>query len=87
MSETTFAPGSRVVVRDEEWIVRSVRQTDTGGLAVSVTGLSELVRNKPAIFLDRTRLTPGVDAGNYPTRPRSEPSLPPQPPLPGESSA
>lgn len=51
MSTTTFAPGSRVVVRDEEWIVRSVRQTDTGGLAVSVTGLSELVRNKPAIFL------------------------------------
>ncbi len=46
-----FAPGSRVVVRDEEWIVRSVRKTDTGGLAVSVTGLSELVRNKPAIFL------------------------------------
>ena len=51
MSETMFAPGSRVVVRDEEWIVRSVRKTDTGGYAVSVTGLSELVRNKPAIFL------------------------------------
>jgi SNF2 family DNA or RNA helicase len=51
MSATMFAPGSRVVVRDEEWIVRSVRKTDTGGLAVSVTGLSELVRNKPAIFL------------------------------------
>lgn len=48
----TYAPGARVVVRDEEWIVRSVRQTDTGGLAVHVTGLSELVRNKNAIFLD-----------------------------------
>lgn len=51
MSETMFAPGARVVVRDEEWIVRSVRRTDTGGYAVAVTGLSELVRNKPAIFL------------------------------------
>ena len=47
----TFAPGARVVVRDEEWIVRSVKRTDTGGLAVQVSGLSELVRNKPAIFL------------------------------------
>lgn len=47
----TFAPGSRVVVRDEEWLVRSVKPTDTGGLAVQVSGLSELVRNKPAIFL------------------------------------
>ncbi len=47
----TFAPGARVVVREEEWLVRSVKRTDTGGLAVQVSGLSELVRHKPAIFL------------------------------------
>ena len=47
----TFAPGARVVVRDEEWIVRSARSTSTGGTAVHCTGLSELVRNKDAIFL------------------------------------
>lgn len=46
-----FAPGARVVIRDEEWIVRGTDSTSTGGVAVKVTGLSELVRGKDAIFL------------------------------------
>ena len=47
----TFAPGARVEIRDEEWIVRSVHQATLGGTAVKVTGTSELVRGKEAIFL------------------------------------
>jgi len=39
------------VVRDEQWIVRSVQQASFGTAAVRVVGLSELVRGKPAIFL------------------------------------
>lgn len=46
-----FAPGARVLVRDEEWIVRSTASSATGGTAVRCTGLSELVQNKDAIFL------------------------------------
>ena len=46
-----LAPGGRVVVRDEEWIVRSVNHATSGGSAVRVTGTSELVRGKDAIFL------------------------------------
>jgi hypothetical protein len=46
-----FAPGARVEIRGEEWIVRKAEQTSTGDTAVHVTGLSELVRNKNAIFL------------------------------------
>ena len=46
-----FAPGARVVVRDEEWIVRSTTASATGGTAVRCTGLSELVAAKEAIFL------------------------------------
>lgn len=46
-----FAPGARIEVRGEEWIVRKAEQTSTGDKAVHVTGLSELVRNKDAIFL------------------------------------
>jgi superfamily II DNA or RNA helicase len=46
-----FAPGARVQIRDEEWIVRSAAATETGGQAVKVVGTSELVRNKQAIFL------------------------------------
>lgn len=46
-----LAPGARVEIRGEEWIVRKVEQTSTGDSAVHVTGLTELVRNKDAIFL------------------------------------
>src|SRR5206468_1851712 len=42
---------ARVVVRDEEWLVRGTEGTSAGGVAVRVLGLSELVRNKEAIFL------------------------------------
>lgn len=46
-----FAPGARVEVRGEEWVVRRAELTSTGDTAIHVTGLSELVRNKSAIFL------------------------------------
>jgi superfamily II DNA or RNA helicase len=46
------APGSRILVRDAEWLVRRVDRTSAGGQAVSVVGIDELVRDKEAIFLD-----------------------------------
>jgi superfamily II DNA or RNA helicase len=46
-----FAPGARIVVRDAEWLVRRVDRTSTGGQALSVAGISELVQDKEAIFL------------------------------------
>ena len=46
-----FAPGARIVVRDEEWMVRETMPSDRGGSAVRCVGLSELVQNKEAIFL------------------------------------
>jgi hypothetical protein len=45
------APGSRVLIRDEEWIVRRVDSTSTDAQALLVTGLSELVKDKESIFL------------------------------------
>lgn len=51
MPSPTLAPGARVVVRDEEWLVRRTHKATPGGSAVHVTGLSELVRGKDAIFL------------------------------------
>lgn len=47
----SLATGARVVVRDEEWIVRAVKAASTGHFAVHVSGTSELVRGKDAIFL------------------------------------
>ncbi len=46
-----FAPGARVVIRDEEWLVRSTLPIHTGGAALRVVGISELVRNHEAVFL------------------------------------
>lgn len=45
----TAAPGSTVVVRDEDWLVSAVEPT-TDGFLVHVVGLSELVRDTEATF-------------------------------------
>lgn len=47
-----IAPGARVVIRDAEWLVRKVDRTSTGGRAFAVIGITELVKDKEAIFLD-----------------------------------
>jgi ERCC4-related helicase len=52
IASQTIAPGARIVVRDAEWLVRRVDRTSTGRQALSVIGISELVRDKDAVFLD-----------------------------------
>jgi hypothetical protein len=50
----TYAPGARVQVRGEEWIVRDVSPARFGysdEVAVRVVGVSELVRDKECVFL------------------------------------
>lgn len=46
-----FAPGSRAVVRDEEWLIRRVDPTADGGWLLSCDGVSTLVRGQAALFL------------------------------------
>lgn len=45
-----IAAGERIVVRDEEWLVRAVRNTEHDGVRVEVTGVSSLVRDQDAVF-------------------------------------
>jgi hypothetical protein len=52
MNGVVIAPGARILVRDAEWLVRRTDRTSTGGQAIDAIGLSELVRDKQAIFLD-----------------------------------
>jgi superfamily II DNA or RNA helicase len=52
MSEMVIAPGARIKVRDAEWLVRRTDRTETGGLAISAIGLSDIVKNKACLFLD-----------------------------------
>jgi hypothetical protein len=51
LSATGIAPGSVVIVRDEEWLVTKMETSD-GVTLLSVQGLSELVRGTRATFLD-----------------------------------
>jgi SNF2 family DNA or RNA helicase len=45
------APGSRVVIRDEEWLVRHADPSNDGGFQLTCDGLSDLVRGQSALFL------------------------------------
>ncbi|MFE0592642.1 helicase-related protein [Micromonospora echinospora] len=51
--DATFAPGSRIVVRDEEWLVRSVKTGTADGTMVKVVGVSEFVQDVEATFFTR----------------------------------
>jgi superfamily II DNA or RNA helicase len=49
----TYAPGARVLVRDEEWLVRRVDPASDGGYLLNCDGISELVRGRSALFLTK----------------------------------
>lgn len=57
------AAGAQVVVRDEEWLVRSVTTTQRDGARVEVTGISELVRDQEAVFFENLEklVGPGIE--------------------------
>ena len=46
-----LAPGARVVIRHEEWLIRRVDPSTDGGWLLTCDGISELVRGKSALFL------------------------------------
>jgi len=46
-----LASGMRVVIRDEEWLVRRVDPSVDGGHVLCCDGISELVRGQEALFL------------------------------------
>lgn len=49
---TIYTPGLRVLIRNCEWRIRRVEKTSGGNQALHVIGISEIVRNKEAIFID-----------------------------------
>ena len=48
-----YAPGARVEIRDELWIIRRVDRSNDGDYALSCDGISELVRDRNVIFLTK----------------------------------
>ncbi len=51
VSVSDIAPGARVIIRDEEWLVRTNDPCDLGGRQLACIGISELVRDRDGIFL------------------------------------
>jgi superfamily II DNA or RNA helicase len=50
-TQTILAPGMRVLIRDEEWIIRRTDVSSDNGYQITCDGLSELIREKTGIFL------------------------------------
>ena len=46
-------PGSRVVIRDEEWLIRRADPSTDGGQLLTCDGVSDLVRGRSSLFLTR----------------------------------
>jgi len=46
-----YSPGARVVIRDEEWLVRKVDPSSDCGHLLHCDGVSDLVRGRSALFL------------------------------------
>lgn len=57
-----YSPGMRVIIRDEEWMVKKVEKIENGGLnhlTLHCVGVSPLVKDRQAIFLaDLETITP-----------------------------
>ena len=50
-SNHTLAPGARIIIRDEEWLIRRVDPSTDGGWLLTCDGISDLVRSQKALFL------------------------------------
>ena len=70
-----IAPGSVVIVRDEEWLVTKVEPTNDGRL-LSCRGLSELVRDTTASFYEGLDTDRGTRSGGGRRGARRFPALP-----------
>ncbi|MBP1564443.1 MAG: DEAD/DEAH box helicase [Oscillospiraceae bacterium] len=46
-----LAPGMRIIVRDEEWMIKKVESNEIGNKSLYCVGISPLVKDKNAIFL------------------------------------
>ena len=46
-----FAPGMRVIIRDEEWMIKKAEKNTMGVYALLCTGISSLVKDRNAVFM------------------------------------
>ena len=46
-----YAPGMRIIIRDEEWMIKKIDKNSLGNKTLHCIGISPLVKDKEAIFL------------------------------------
>ena len=51
MTQHEYAPGMRVIIRDEEWMIKKVENNTLGNKAIYCVGVSPLVKDREQIFL------------------------------------
>lgn len=56
-----YAPGMRLIIRDEEWMIKKIDTNEIGEKALSCIGISPLVKDKEAIFLTDLEKIEAVD--------------------------
>lgn len=56
-----YAPGMRVIIRDEEWMIQKVETNSLGNKTIFCIGVSELVKDREAIFLTDLEVIEDVD--------------------------
>ena len=56
-----FAPGMRIIIRDEEWMVKKVEINNLGNKALHCIGVSPLVKDRESIFLNDLETITVVD--------------------------
>ena len=56
-----YAPGMRLIIRDEEWMIKKIDTNEIGEKALNCIGISPLVKDKEAIFLTDLEEIEAVD--------------------------
>ena len=51
MTNVEYAPGMRIIVRGEEWIVKRVETNSLGNQTLQVVGISNLVKDYESRFM------------------------------------
>lgn len=56
-----YAPGMRLIIRDEEWMIKKIDTNEIGAQALNCIGISPLIKDKEAIFLTDLEKIEAVD--------------------------
>lgn len=52
ITKVDYAPGMRVIIRDEEWVIRKIETNTLNNRVLYCSGISTLVKDRSAIFLE-----------------------------------